>query len=399
MNVQLQVTEENGRVVIAGVGVTLQLVTTAPPPVDPPPPPPVDPPPPPPPVDPPTPGTITRGVILDRAELMALKTEGAAYDALHSSAQKQTITGAKLSDMHMQHDVGTLSVTLDGVRLDDPAMIAKGHACLENAIGTEAGGDWMDVGRSLAAYIIAADTLNIRSGPIFEWLAGFRTRLIPHDNTGKPMTLRERAWETGTNASCQVGLCSTAMAVYLRDADWLRDNWDAFRRYCGDKTSPFILKPNQFGDPWQMDLSTTGRVGIQPKGAVKNGLNIDGANVDMGRSNPSPKPSLSYDARNSLYPWVSLNGAIWAALILHRQGYPAFEIQDRAILRAVQFMRRLAKDYNQMGWWGQDKKEDVKWLAHVAYPNDLPLVEYPITLPVGPHDQVGWSDWTHPTGI
>lgn len=27
----------------------------------------------------------------------------------------------------------------------------------------------------------------------------------------------------------------------------------------------------------------------------------------------------------------------------------------------------------------------------------MALSEYPITLPVANHDQVGWSDWTHPT--
>ncbi len=399
MTTKVTVSVVDGKLVIAGVDGTLELVTAAPPPVDPPPVDPPPPPPPPPPVDPPS--TITRGVILDHAELMDPVTHpmtGNAWAAVLNQAKAQSIDGANLSDMHMQHDVGTLAVALAGVRLQDAALIAKAKACLTDAIGTEAGGDSMDVGRSLAAYVIAADTLGIRSGPIFDWLDSFRTKRIPHDNTGALMTIRDRAWETGTNASCQVGLCSVALAVYLRDAEWVRENWDAYRRICGDKTSPFVLKPNTFGDPWQADINN--RVGIQPVGAVKNGLNIDGAYLDMGRSNPKPTTSLKYDARMSLYPWVSLNGIIWAGLIFHhldRKAFPAFEIQDRAILRAVKFMRRLARDTGNMGWWGQDKKEDVKWLAHVAYPNDLPLSEYPITLPVGPHDQVGWSDWTHPT--
>lgn len=395
MTIKVTVSVVDGKLVIAGVDGALELVTATPPPVDPPP---VDPPPPPPPppVDPPT-GTITRGVILDHDELMARDMAGNAWAAVLSDAKAQSITGANLSDMHMQHDVGTLAVALAGVRLGDAALIAKAEACLRDAIGTEAGGDSMDVGRSLAAYVIAADTLNIRSGPIYDWLDSFRTKLIPHDNTGKPMTIRARAWETGTNASCQVGLCSTALAVYLRDPEWLTDNWNAYRRVCGDVTSPFQLKANQYGDPWQVDVST--RVGIQPKGAVKNGVNIDGAYLDMGRSNPKPVHPLKYDSRMSLYPWVSLNGIIWAGLILHRQGYPAFDICDKAILRAVKYLRRLSKDYAQPGWWGQDKKEDVKWIAHIAYPADLPLSEYPITLPVGPHDQVGWSDFTHPVSL
>lgn len=383
---KVTVSNIDGKVVIAGVGETLEIVTVTPPPVDPPP---VDPPP----VDPPPPPT-ERGAIIDYDELMALPTAGMAWDALYSAAKKQTVDGADLGDMHMQHDVGTLSVAIAGVRLNDAALITKAHACLEDAIGTEDKGDSMDVGRSLAAYVFAASVLNIRSGRIYDWLDGFRTKLIPHDNTGVPMTLRARAWETGTNASCQVGLCSLALAVYLRDEEWIKDNWDAFRRICGDRTSPFQLKPNQFGDPWQEIPGD--RVGIQNKGAVVNWINVDGAYVDMGRSNPKPVPLLKYDARMSLYPWVSLNSIIWAAKIFDRLGYPAFELQDQAVLRAVKYLRRLSKDYNQPGWWGADKKEDAKWIAKQAY--NLPLSEYPISLPVADHDQIGWSDWLYPEG-
>lgn len=381
------VLDDTGNLVITPTGGKFTFVAT---PVDPPP---VDPPPPPPPPPPPT--TTWRGAIIDRDELMALPTSGLAWDVLLSAAKAQKVDGANLSDMHNQHDVGTLAVALAGVRLGDDALISKAEACLMDAIGTEANGDSMDVGRSLAAYVFAADVLGIRSGPIYEWLASFATKRIPHDNTGIPMTFRARAWETGTNASCQVGLCSVALAVYLRDREWLEDNWNAFRRMCGDTSSPFQLKPNQFGDPWQWDINN--RVGIQQTGKVINGLNVDGAIVDMGRSNPKPTTSLVYKSDMSLYPWVSYNALAWAGMVLHRQGYPAFTVGNQALMRAAIFLRRLARDYNQMGWWGQDKKEDSKWIAHVAY--GLPLSEYPITLPVGPHDQVGWADWLYPNPL
>ncbi len=83
--------------------------------------------------------------------------------------------------------------------------------------------------------------------------------------------------------------------------------------------------------------------------------------------------------------------------MLYRQGFSAFEVGDRALLRAWQFLRRIADDYNQMAWWAADKKEDAKWIAHIAY--GLPLDRYPISLPVGPHDQVGWADWIYPTEL
>ena len=81
MTQKISVAIEGGKLVITG-SEPFELVTTTPP---------VDPPPPPPPVDPPpTPGTITRGVILDRAELMALPTNTPAWNAVYSRAKSQS---------------------------------------------------------------------------------------------------------------------------------------------------------------------------------------------------------------------------------------------------------------------------------------------------------------------
>ena len=96
MEQQVEVAVDSaGRLIISAPGVTFKLVPAVePPPVDPPP---VDPPPPP--VDPPP--TTIRGVIIDLTELLALPTEGPAWNALHAKAKSQTVDGADLGDMHM----------------------------------------------------------------------------------------------------------------------------------------------------------------------------------------------------------------------------------------------------------------------------------------------------------
>jgi hypothetical protein len=390
----------DGKIVISGAeAFTLTPVIVPPvdpPPVDPPPvdPPPVDPPPvDPPPVDPPP--TELQGVWIGPDEIAKLDTSGGAWESVLKIANAATADGANVSDMGSTHAQKTLAVALAGVRTNNAALIAKAEAGLRDAIGTEDAGKWLDTGRNVGAYTIAADVLGIHSGPIFDWLKGFTTKTLPHDNTGKPITLRGTAWSSGSNASSQEGFVLTALAAYLNDRELLDECWLRFRRYCGDRTSPWTLASNQFGDQWQTDNTTMGRVGILEKGAVVGGMDVDGAVCnDLGRSN-RPDGKLEY-VEASLYPWVGLDGAYCAAVVFQRAGFPAFEIQDRALLRAILWHKRMWGKYSEARWWLPAKKKGVKWLAHIAY--GLPLDEYPIALPVDNH-LIPYVDWTHPVGV
>jgi hypothetical protein len=406
---ELSVSLVDGKIVIAAAGGTLQFVPTTPPPVvvDPPPPPPdptpepepnpqPDPTPPPTPTPGPTPSPKTgKGVWLDHDTLMDLPASGGAWGAVLKTANASTADGANVADMGSTHAQKTLAVALAGVRLSDAALIEKAKGALTDAIGTEDAGKWLDVGRNVGCYTITADVLGIRGGPVFDWLKQFSTRTLPHDNTGKPVTLRQTAWSSGSNASSQEGFVLTALAAYLGDRELLDECWKRFKRYCGDRTVDWTLTSNQFGDQWQTQNTAQGRVGILEAGATVGGMDVDGAVCnDLGRSN-GPDGALEYKTE-SLYPWVGLDGAFCAAVVLHRQGYPAFETQDRALLRAIQWHKRMWTKYNEPRWWLPAKKKNVKWLAHVTY--GLPLAEYPVTLPVDNH-LVPWVDWTHPAGV
>ncbi len=89
---------------------------------------------------------------------------------------------------------------------------------------------------------------------------------------------------------------------------------------------------------------------INPKGAVKEGLNIDGVLPDDMRrngsfSNPPPTSSTSYH-------WEALQGIVSGARILERidPGLSIWETGDQAILRAVTLLEsEWRRDYNTGG--------------------------------------------------
>jgi hypothetical protein len=227
--------------------------------------------------------------------------------------------------------------------------------------------------------IVGADVLGIVDGPIFDWIASYATRKLPHNNTGVPEPIWENAWSSGSNASAQVGLVHTELAVYLGDTEALAWGWDAYRRFVGDRSSPHRIGSND--DSWQEIPADP--VGIQNKGATKNGINIDGAvSNDMSRGG-----SVSATPGFTDYPWVGAVGFVNAAEIFHRAGFPAYEIEDKAILRAATYLKNLGGN-----WYDTDKRKDVKHLINVRY-----KVTYPLQLPVGASGLVGFSDfWAQP---
>jgi hypothetical protein len=91
----------------------------------------------------------------------------------------------------------------------------------------------------------------------------------------------------------------------------------------------------KFGDlSWQDDQSKP--VGVNPKGSTISDVNVDGVILDDARRCGEFIPSIAPCKTN--YMWEGLQGAVAAAELLHRAGYPAFEYSDRAILRAIEWL-------------------------------------------------------------
>ena len=107
------------------------------------------------------------------------------------------------------------------------------------------------------------------------------------------------------------------------------------------------------------------------------------------------------------YPWTGLNGYIPAALIFHRAGYPAFQIQDQAAWRTHEYLWFLKKN-TSTDWWYTGHHDQIKHLVKVVYPNNRACIysndptlcdQITVDYPVGMGGLMGYTDWTHPNGI
>jgi len=155
-----------------------------------------------------------------------------------------------------------------------------------------------------------------------------------------------------------------------------------FRGFLGDRASydAFLWTQDL---SWQADEDAP--VGINPVGAVKQGVDIDGAlpeEMRRGDSFQSPPEPTGY-------VWEALQGILVEAVILDRAGYDVFRWEDQAILRAVHFIHDLQDQYPDAGWWATGDDTWVPWVVNAAYGTAFP------TDPAAVGKCMGWTDWTH----
>jgi hypothetical protein len=322
------------------------------------------------------------GLWISPAELAALPTNGSAWNAVLAVAEGDLGT-ADVADQDSTHDGATLACALAAARKGRGDLRTKATSALSSAIGTDAGARWLAIGRNLGAYVIAADLLGIQSGPIYEWLAGFLTQTLRDNNTNEQINVGN--WPSGSNASAQVGFVTAALSVYTRDFTRLATFWDGYRRYCGDRTSP--AKETSNSDAWQFIPSDP--VGIQDEGAVKQGCRLDGAiGNDMSRGGDDVcSPAWTQ------YPWVGLEGAVPAALVFARAGYPAWDVAEEAIRRAQDYLWFLRQTTGNPDWFDGLRSNECVYLVNRAYGT-----KFPCSLPVAGGRTFGFSDWTHAPG-
>jgi hypothetical protein len=165
------------------------------------------------------------------------------------------------------------------------------------------------------------------------------------------------------------------VAVYLGDAAELERTAQVFKGWLGDREAYAGFTYRELW--WQCDPAQP--VGINPKGCTRAGHSIDGAQPEeMRRGGPFQWPPVETG-----YAWEGLQGALVQAEILQRAGYPAWEWEDQALLRAVQFL------YN-IGWEAEGDDRWQMWLINYVYGTAFPTVT-----PVSAGKNMGWTDWTH----
>jgi hypothetical protein len=134
-----------------------------------------------------------------------------------------------------------------------------------------------------------------------------------------------------------------------------------------------------YGDlDWQCNPGQP--VGINPAGCTRNGHSIDGVLPDDQRRGGGfvwPPPQENY-------VWEALQGAIVQAELLTRAGYPAWQWENQALRRAINWLHEQA-NYPAAG---DDSWQP--WLFNHTYGTN-----FPAPLPSSPGKGMGWTDWTH----
>ena len=147
----------------------------------------------------------TDTILMSRTELLSRPTSGAAWTALKARADS-SIGTPDISNQDESADVTTLAKGLVYARIGGAGYRADVIAALKRAVGTEAGGRTLALGRNIAGYVIAADLVDLGAAdPSFDqntfrpWLRSLLTKtldgrtLIEHPR-GSPQQLGYACW-------------------------------------------------------------------------------------------------------------------------------------------------------------------------------------------------------------
>lgn len=322
--------------------------------------------------------SVTRsGIWISPDEIAQLPTSGPAWENLLRAAQQPT-QRPNLSKQDDPTNVIVLAKALVFVRLREEkyrrAVVAALRALVSEK--SEEAGRTLALGRELSAYVIAADLIDLRAHDaaldqeFCTRLRELRTKLL--EGRTLVATHEERANNWGTHA----GASRIAIAAYLNDNVELQRCAQVFHGWLGAREIYANFKYGKL--TWQAD--STQPVGINPKGAQREGHSIDGVLPEEQRR----AGEFMWPPQKENYVYEALQGALVQAVLLHRAGYEVWEWRERALLRAFQWL------YHEAHFPAQG---DDTWQIHVI--NHFYRTQFPATTPSVPGKNVGWTDWTH----
>jgi hypothetical protein len=318
------------------------------------------------------------GIWISPAEVAQLPTAGSAWTGLLAAANG-SCGFVDLANQDQSNNVCIMAKALVFARTGVTSYRNDVIAALNQIVG---GGTYsgraLALGRELGAYVVAADLIGLETfDPTLD--ASFRERLRTLRTTfttDGPSSLVDCHERRPNNWGTHCGATRAAIAAYLGDSAELARTAQVFKGWVGDRAS---YAGFAYGDlSWQCD--STRPVGINPAGCLRSGNSIDGVLPDDQRR----AGSYAWPPTQENYVWEALQGALAQALILHRAGYPVWDWEDRALLRAVRWLY----DVN-----GYPATGDDEWLPHIV--NRYYGTSFSATVPARAGKNFGWTDWTH----
>lgn len=304
------------------------------------------------------PPTVGSGILMSGADLAKLPMTGSAWSRLKSAADGSLGT-PNISDQESQHDTKTLAAALVYARTGQASYRTKAADGIMSAIGTEKGGRTLALARNLVSYVIAANLIDLKSydagkdQQFRSWLSAVRTATLDGKTLISTHDVRPNNWGTHAGAS------RVAADMYLGDKADLAKAAQVFKGWLGDRTAYAGFTYGLLD--WQADPSKP--VGINPKGAVKNGRNVDGVLPDDQRR----AGGFAWPAPKENYVWEALQGAVVQAELLSHAGYDAWNWSDRAMWRAVNW------EYNVNGFQATGDDTFEIYIINHAYGSNFPV--------------------------
>lgn len=315
-------------------------------------------------------------IIASALQISRIPKVGAAWRSLKAAADSSAGT-PNLSNQDSNNDVMVLAKALVYAKTKLARYRTSVVTNLRAVVGTEAGGRTLAVGRGVAAYVIAADLINLAAyKPSFNkytfrpWLRRLLTKNLDGDTLVSTNNLRANNW--GTHA----GAARIAIAIYLGDRLQLARAAKVFHGFVGYRVAYHGFR---FGElDWQ--CHPTRPVGINPKGCIKAGIPVGGVLPDDMRRGGG----LQWPPSATNYPWEAMQGLVLSAEMLTRAGYPAWTWSDKALLRAANFL------YSKAGWPADSNDSWQPWLLDYRYGT-----RFRTAAPSHFGKNFGWTDWLY----
>lgn len=320
---------------------------------------------------------IPNGVWISRRRVNSLPRSGKAWERL-SKATDAPMPMPDLSEQHSKANVLTLAKALVYARTGREEYREEVITACKLIPGTQRGGRALALGKQLMAYVIAADLAGLPEEEERQFKDWLRDCLTYQFRSGK--TLRSTHETRPNNWGTLAGASRLAAAIYLEDIEEIKQCAEVFKGWLGDREiyAGFTFKDRD----WQAAPSKP--VGINPKGAEKQGHSIDGVLPDDQRRTGA----FEWPPAKENYVYTALQGAVAQAVLLERCGYDVWEWEDRALLRAFEWL------YNTADYPAEGNDMWLPFIINTAYD-----ASFPTPSPTKPGKNMAWADWTHPARI
>ena len=264
-----------------------------------------------------------QGVWSSAAELSGKPMSGEAWTELLKFADADT-SSPNVSDQNDPTNVRVLAAAIAFARGGDAKYKAKVEAACVKVQGTEKGGRTLAWGREAGAYAMAADLVGYSTPAFTAWLKN-----VADGEKGSDLniTLRDMFYKRPNNWGSMGFGSLTAIYRFLGDEALLKNVRDYWAQGVTGK-NPGLTYGSDIS--WHADPNDL-RL-INPKGAMKQGVNIDGIIPDdMRRGGPFTTGTPA----GTGYPWEHLQGVLMGARVLERAGMEIWSVDDQAIRRAA----------------------------------------------------------------